>query len=115
VLRWLIFVLRLAAAVLKSRRILLLDNLALRHQLLVVSRNAKRARWPPLDRALWAWLSHVWSRGRNFLRLDHGWRTHLGLDKDAPQARRVQGSEEGKIIAFPEVGGLHHRYERQAA
>ena len=45
----------------------------------------------------------------------HGWRTHLGLDKDAPQARRVQGPEEGKIIAFPEVGGLHHRYERQAA
>ena len=68
-LRWLIFVPRLAAAVLKSRRILLLDNLALRHQLLVVSRNAKRARWTPLDRALWAWLSHAWSRGRNVLRL----------------------------------------------
>ena len=340
---WLIFVLRLAAAVLKSRRNLLLDNLALRHQLLVVSRNANRARWTPLDRALWAWLSHAWRRWRTALRLVqpdtvihwhrqgfrlfwkwksrtrkagrksiapdtislirnisranplwgaprihgellklgitvaqrtvgkymlrqpsrsstqnwstflrnhlgqmvsvdfltvptlrfqvlyvfivlshqrrkilhfnvvetpsarwtaqqlreafaftsapkyllrdrdgvygleflvcrealglqevliaprcpwqspyverligsvrrecldhvivlnrahlhhvlesyfayyHGWRTHLGLDKDAPQARRVQGPEEGKIIAFPEVGGLHHRYERQAA
>jgi len=45
----------------------------------------------------------------------HGWRTHLGLNKDAPQARRVQPPEEGSIVAFPEVGGLHHRYERRAA
>ncbi len=43
----------------------------------------------------------------------HGWRTHLGLDKDAPEPRRVQ--PDGKIVALPEVGGLHHRYERQAA
>ncbi len=43
------------------------------------------------------------------------WRTHVGLDKDAPQARRVQLPEEGKIAAFPDVGGLPHRYERQAA
>jgi putative transposase len=45
----------------------------------------------------------------------HASRTHLGLDKDAPQARRVQLLEEGNIVAFPEVGGLHHRYERRAA
>jgi len=45
----------------------------------------------------------------------HARRTHLGLDKDAPQTRRVQRPEEGKIVAFPEVGGLHHHYERLAA
>ena len=45
----------------------------------------------------------------------HASRTHLGLDKDAPQTRRVQPPEEGKIVAFPQVGGLHHRYERRAA
>ena len=45
----------------------------------------------------------------------HASRTHLGLDKDAPQGRRVQPPEEGKIVAFPEIGGLHHRYERRAA
>ena len=45
----------------------------------------------------------------------HDWRTHLGLDKDAPEPRRVQPPQDGKIVAFPEVGGLHHRYERQAA
>jgi putative transposase len=45
----------------------------------------------------------------------HGARTHLSLAKDAPTPRRVQGATEGEIIAFPEVGGLHHRYERRAA
>jgi putative transposase len=45
----------------------------------------------------------------------HGSRTHLSLKKDAPTPRRVQNSEEGRVIAFPEVGGLHHRYERRAA
>lgn len=59
--------LRLAAAVLKSRRTLLLENLALRHQLLVVTRTATRPRWTPLDRALWVWLSQSWSRWRTAL------------------------------------------------
>ncbi len=45
----------------------------------------------------------------------HRSRTHLGLDKDAPEPRPVQGPEEGKVVAFPQVGGLHHRYERLAA
>jgi transposase InsO family protein len=42
-------------------------------------------------------------------------RTHLSLDKDAPAPRRVQSPAEGRVFAFPEVGGLHHRYERRAA
>ena len=45
----------------------------------------------------------------------HRARTHLALAKDAPTPRRVQTSEDGRIVAFPEVGGLHHRYERRAA
>jgi transposase InsO family protein len=45
----------------------------------------------------------------------HGSRTHLSLAKDAPTPRRVQGVTEGDVIAFREVGGLHHRYERRAA
>ena len=45
----------------------------------------------------------------------HGSRTHLSLEKDAPTPRRVQNSEEGRMLAFAEVGGLHHRYERRAA
>jgi len=45
----------------------------------------------------------------------HGARTHLALEKDAPTPRRVQTPTEGRVVAFPEVGGLHHRYERRAA
>lgn len=40
-------------------------------------------------------------------------RTHLALGKDAPVARDVQPT--GRTVVRPEVGGLHHRYERQAA
>ena len=45
----------------------------------------------------------------------HRARTHLSLGKDAPDTRPVQLPSAGEIVAFPEVGGLHHRYERRAA
>jgi hypothetical protein len=50
-----------------------------------------------------------------FVAYYHQSRTHLGLQKDAPEPRPVQGPEAGRIVAFPQVGGLHHRYERRAA
>jgi putative transposase len=50
-----------------------------------------------------------------YLTYDHGARTHLALEKDAPTTRRVQTPTQGHVVAFPEVGGLHHRYERRAA
>ena len=43
----------------------------------------------------------------------HGSRTHLGLDKQCPFPRQV--SSIGTIIEIPQLGGLHHRYERLAA
>lgn len=45
----------------------------------------------------------------------HCRRTHLSLDKDAPDRRPSQGQTEGEVIEFREVGGLHHHYERRAA
>jgi putative transposase len=45
----------------------------------------------------------------------HGSRTHLSLGKDAPDPRSVHPPAMGKIVELPEVGGLHHRYERLAA
>jgi hypothetical protein len=45
----------------------------------------------------------------------HRSRTHLSLDKDAPESRPVQDLQAGRIIQIPEVGGLHYRYERSAA
>jgi len=51
----------------------------------------------------------------SYLEYYHRYRTHLSLDKDTPDGRPVQPGDTGKIVAFPQVGGLHHRYERLAA
>jgi putative transposase len=45
----------------------------------------------------------------------NGTRTHLSLDKDAPEGRTTQHPERGKVIARKRVGGLHHEYLRMAA
>jgi len=42
-------------------------------------------------------------------------RTHLSLEKDAPETRASQTPEQGRVINFPRVGGLHHEYSRMAA
>ena len=42
-------------------------------------------------------------------------RTHLGLEKDAPVPRSVVRPPAGRIVVFPLMNGLHHRYERRAA
>jgi hypothetical protein len=49
---------------------------------------------------------------RSYFSYYHRSRLHLSLDKDSPDSRSVQSV--GRVIAFPEVGGLHHRYERAA-
>ena len=68
-------------------------------------------------------LNHVLVLGERHLRriltryfaYYHQARTHLALDKDAPDLRPIEFPEAGKIVEFVEVGGLHHRYLRQAA
>jgi transposase InsO family protein len=52
---------------------------------------------------------------KSFLEYYHGTRTHLSLEKDTPERRSVQPPESGHVVAVPQVGGLHHRYERRAA
>ena len=52
---------------------------------------------------------------KSYLAYYHGSRTHLSLDKDTPERRTVQPPELGRVVAFPQLGGLHHRYERRAA
>jgi putative transposase len=42
-------------------------------------------------------------------------RTHLSLEKDSPETRLVTPPDHGPVIAVPQVGGLHHRYDRRAA
>ena len=65
---WLTMVAQVAFAGLNSRRNLLLENLALRNQLLVLSRANKRPRVTPLNRAIWAWLSQFWAEWKIRLR-----------------------------------------------
>ena len=45
----------------------------------------------------------------------HRARTHLSLDKDAPDGRSIEPAGCGTIVTIPEVGGLHHRCVRRAA
>jgi putative transposase len=42
-------------------------------------------------------------------------RTHLALEKDTPLPRPVAPPAAGRVVAIPQVSGLHHRYERCAA
>jgi putative transposase len=41
----------------------------------------------------------------------HDDRTHLGLEKDTPKSRaRAEQKCGSRILSFPRLGGLHHRY-----
>jgi putative transposase len=50
-----------------------------------------------------------------YLTYYHRFRTHLSLDMDCPEPRPVETPEAGEMMAIPEVGGLHHHYERRGA
>src|SRR5216683_777693 len=60
-------------AVLKERRDLSLENLALRQQLVVLKRSQTRLKIKQQDRLFWIWLSRNWS----------GWRATLIIVKPA--------------------------------
>jgi len=49
----------------------------------------------------------------SYFRYYHQSRTHLSLGKQCPFPR--EALKCGKIVAIPQLGGLHHRYERIAA
>jgi transposase InsO family protein len=61
---------------------------------------------------------HEWHLQRlltSYLSYYHDWRTHLSLAMDCPKPRPIQPPDGGQVITVPEVGGLHHHYERRAA
>ncbi len=60
VYRMLFLILRTFISALRSHRALALENLALRHQLDVLKRNAKKPRLMNRDRTLWIVLSRLW-------------------------------------------------------
>ncbi len=66
----LLLIVRSLLAGVGSRRDLMLENLALRHQLQVALRTNPHPRLRPRDRILWVWLYDFWP---------HGWQQHLRL------------------------------------
>lgn len=50
-----------------------------------------------------------------YVRYYHSDRTHLGLKKDTPSTRvRAEQKDGSRILSFPRLGGLHHRYDHVA-
>jgi len=128
----------------RRRHDLALEVLALRHQLMVLKRQTHRPRLCRSDRCLWLLLMRVWPNWRNPLiifqpetligwlragfRMDffavptvtfdlhyHQVCHHRSLSHDSPIAWPVESPDRGRVIEMPKVGGLHHRYLRQAA
>ena len=52
---------------------------------------------------------------REYVDYYHACRTHLSLEKDAPEPRLVESPAIGSVTVVPNVGGLHHFYARLAA
>ena len=57
---------------------------------------------------------HLRRRLRSYFTYYHDARTHFGLVKQCPKPSLVETPDQGKVIAFPHVGGLHHEYRRAA-
>jgi transposase InsO family protein len=50
----------------------------------------------------------------SYFKYYHDSRTHQSLDDNSPNPRAIESPEQGKVVAIPQVGGLHHRYRRCA-
>jgi transposase InsO family protein len=51
---------------------------------------------------------------REYFAYYHDSRPHQSLDSNAPRPREIEPPSQGRIVAEPRVGGLHHRYRRAA-
>jgi putative transposase len=47
---------------------------------------------------------------KSYAKYYHEARTHLSLDKQSPVPRSIEPPEQGKVVAIPHGGGLHHEY-----
>ena len=55
---------------------------------------------------------HLRRQLKSYVTYYHEARTHLSLDKQSPVPRSIEPPEQGKVVAIPHVGGLHHEYRR---
>ena len=65
----------------------------------------------PLDHVIVQNESHLRRFLRDYVDFYNQDRTHLTLNKDSPESRPTCTWGAGELVAFPRVGGLHHRYE----
>ena len=67
-----------------------------------------------LDHVIVLHETHLMRILKDYFAYYHEFRPHLSLDRNAPLPREMECPEQGKVIAIPQVGGLHHRYARAA-
>jgi transposase InsO family protein len=58
--------------------------------------------------------AHLKRMLRSFLDYYHDTRPHQSLAANSPNAREIEPPHRGKVVAIPQVGGLHHLYRRCA-
>src|SRR4029450_6619854 len=102
---------------LRTHQSLVLENLALRHQLAVLQRTAPRPRFRTCDRLLWVVLSHLW----------RGWAAAVSVVQPATVvrwqrsgfklvwARESRRHEPGRPAVAPEVRALIRRMSQANA
>ena len=95
----------------RTRHSLVLENLALRHQIVVLQRSSKRPRLKMRDRVFWVLLSRIWS----------GWRESLSFVKPETVIRwhrrgfrlywtwKSRRTGQGRPTVSPEVRELIHK------
>ena len=87
-----------------------LENLALRHQLLVIGSIRREC----LDHFIILSEAHLRRLLRTYVTYYDTVRPHQALANNSPQPREVQPPSHGRITTIPHIGGLHHRYQRVA-
>lgn len=106
-LNWGLWCLRALA---RDKSDLVLENMALRHQLLLLQRRSNKPKSKPRDRLLWSILSRSWARWRNSLLLFRP-ETVIGWQKAAFRFywRWRSGPKGGRPQIDPEVARLIRR------
>ena len=67
-----------------------------------------------LDRVIVLSEKHLLTILRSYVFYFNESRCHLSLDRNSPIPREVEPPSSGRVVAIPQVGGLHHRYSRAA-
>jgi hypothetical protein len=120
----------------RSKKELILENAFLRQQLIILDRQVKRPLAKPRERVLlvvlasrlWVWNQallivqpdtllrwhrHLYRVVGEYVSYFNNARPHQGLNQKIPCGRGCP-SGEGKIVALPVLGELHHDYRRAA-